>query len=249
LHPAHQLDLCCDNCIRKKNRTRHFKSIYDLVGLLDASYGREPISYPANDDDSDLESTTSPKNWGNLRAGNRLTARRRVLEDWRYNCWKRVYQLCSWGVTGVMPDLVVSKLASSIKIVSTEDLLEAIPDWDYARKYGDEVLLLLKGADHEQQLESQAQRTKTRQENKKRKLEDLERDEEQQNLRGYLDSGPSATPLTLVRTRIINSVIVKHIPCPAGPQPSRPRPKPVLISRPYTRTDVFDSLMNNPWSA
>jgi hypothetical protein len=75
--------------------------------------------------------------------------RRRVLESWRYNCWKRDYLLCSWGSVGVMPDAVLSTLASSIKIETVDDLVEAVSNWDYARKYGHEVLLLLKEADHE----------------------------------------------------------------------------------------------------
>lgn len=237
------------------DRTRRFESIYDLISLLDASYGRQPISRPASDDDSDLESSVPPKTWGNLRAGNRLTARRQILDDWRYECWKRNYRLCTWGVTGVIPDLVLSKLALSIKIETIDDLLEAVPDWGYGSKYGQEVLSLLKDADREQQLESQAQRIKTRQANKKRKLEDLERDEELQNLEGPPHSGSSNTPLPLVHTRMINSVVVKRVPCPVVPQPSRPQPsrpqlprpqpRPILISRPYIRTDIFDSLMNN----
>lgn len=272
LHPAHQSCLCCDNCIRNKNHTRHFKSIYDLIGLIDASYGREPISCPADSDDSDSESAVPPKTWGNLRAGNRLTARRRVLEVWRYDCWKRNYQLCSWGATGVMPDSVLSKLALSIKIETIDDLLEAVSDWGYGSKYGHEVLPLLKDADSKQQLESQVQRVKTRQANKKRKLADLKKDEEQQNLHGPLDYGSSAAPLNLAHTRMLGSIVIKHVPCPAGSQPSysqpshpqpshlqhsrpqssrlqpsRLRAQPILISRPYVRTDIVDSLMSNSW--
>ena len=147
LYLERALDLCCDNCIRKKDHTRCFESIYDLIGFLDASCGREPISCPVDDDNSDLGSTTSARTWGNLRAGNRLTIRRRVLEGWRYDCWKKNYRLCSWGPVGVMPDPVLSTLASSIKIQTVDDLLEVVSDWGYARKYGDEVLSLLKEAD------------------------------------------------------------------------------------------------------
>lgn len=242
-HLVHPLDLCCDNCIRKMNRANRFKSIYDLISFLDTSYGRDPISHPVDNDASDSGSTTSSKTWGNLRAGNRLIMRRRVLDSWRYDCWKRDYRLCSWGAVGVMPDPILSKLASSIKIETFDDLLEAASDWGYASKYGHEVLSLLKNTDREHRLESQAQRMKTRQLNKKRKLEDLERDEEQQILGGSPCSGSPAAPLTLVRTRMIHPIVVKHIERPTRPLPSRPQPRPVLFSRPYTRTDIFDSLM------
>ena len=55
---------------------------------------------------------------------------------------------------------MLSKLASSIKIETVDNLLEATADWSYMSKYGHEVLLLLKDIDRKQQRESQAQRVK-----------------------------------------------------------------------------------------
>jgi hypothetical protein len=170
-----------------------------------------------------------------------------------------------------MPDLVLSKLASSVKIETVDNLLEAISGWGYASKYGHEVLLLLKNANLKQQVESQVQRTKTRQENKKRKLEVLERDGMEQDFGGPLHSGSLTPPLTLIHTRMIDPVVVTYIPHPARPQlphpqpqpilvphpqpqpvlvprprpRPRPRPQPVLVPRPYIRTDIFDSVMNS----
>lgn len=143
-----------------------------------------------------------------------------------------------------MPDPVVSTLASSIKIVTVDDLLEAVSDWGYARKYGQEVLSLLKDADREHQVKSQTQRAKTREENKKRKLEDLQTDEEPKVPGGSTHSALSPIPPTLVHTRMIIPTIVKNVEQPTQPRPSRPRPRPVPVSRSYTRTDAFDILMN-----
>ena len=245
LHLEHALDLCCDNCIRKKDHTRCFESIYDLIGFLDTSCRRELISCPVDDDDSDLGLTTSAKTWGNLRAGNRLTIRRQVLEGWRDDCWKKNYRLCSWGPVGVMPDPVLSTLTLSIKIQTVDDLLEVVSDWGYARKYGDEVLLVLKEADHEHQHEAQAQRMKTREVNRKHKLEELQADEELKVLQGFMHTSSSNTPMALVHTRMINPIVVKHVKQPTQPQPPRPQPWPIPASRPYTCTDVFDVLLNN----
>jgi hypothetical protein len=82
LYLEYPLDLCCDNCIRKKERhTHHFESIYDLISFLDISCGREPISRPVDDRKIlTWDHLTLAKSWGNLRAGNHLTMRRRVLE-------------------------------------------------------------------------------------------------------------------------------------------------------------------------
>ena len=240
LHLVHLLGLCCDNCIRKQNHTHCFESIYDLIAFIDTSYGREPISHLVDKDDSDLGSITSPKTWGNLRAGNHLAIRRRVLEAWRYDCWQRNYRFCSWGVAGVMSDLVLSKLASSCKIETIEDMLEAVSDWGYASKYCHEVLSLLEDADREHQLESQAQRTKTRLLNKKRKIGDLERDVERQDQ----PACPVSSPV-LLHTRIIEPIVVKHVENPTRPHHPRPRPRPTPVSCPYTDSEFFESLMNN----
>ena len=237
---AHPLGLCCDNCIWKKNHAYHFETIYDFIGFLDTSCGRSPISHPVDDENSDLESATPAKDWGNLHAGNCLTICRRALECWWYECWKKNYQLCTWSSVGVMPDSILLMLASSIKIETIDDLLEAASNWGYVSKYGQEVLLLLKDTDCKHQLESQAWCAKTRQANKKRKLEDLQADEEQKVLQGSIHSGLSTTPLALAHTWVINPVVVKHIEPPPHLQLW-----PVLISRPYARTDVFDSLIDN----
>ena len=261
--------MCCDNCIRKRNCTHRFETIYDLIGFLDDSSGREPISRPSDDESSDLRPTTPVKGWGNTRKGNRFTLRSQVLEDWRYNCWKRDYRLCSWGVAGVISDPVLTKLAGSFKLKTIENLLEAFPDWGYASKYGGEVLSLLEDADRRQRLASQAQSMQTRQANKKRKLEDMQRGEEQQDEGGSIHSSSLAIPpisppesphfsnvslpLTLTCTQTINPITVTYIPPPMRPQPPRPRPQPqpklfvppLMVSRPYIRADPLDSLMND----
>lgn len=111
------------------NYNGHFETIYDLVGFLDAVFGREPISCPADNNNSDLGSATPPKAWGYLCSGNHLMMCHQVLDTWQYDCWKENYQLCSWGAMGVTPDLVLSKLATSTKIKTIDNLLEAVSDW------------------------------------------------------------------------------------------------------------------------
>ena len=132
-----------------------------------------------------------------------------------------------------MPDLVLSKLASFNKIKTVDDLLKATPNWDYADTYGHEVFQLLKDADEQHRSESQAQRVRTMQLNKMRKTEDSQGDGEHQGLGG------------LIHTYMIHPVVVLHVNPTTRPQPSHSQPKQILISRPYTRTDVFDSLVNN----
>jgi hypothetical protein len=239
--------------MRKTDPTIRFESIYDIIRFLDAASGRKEISRPIKHEHSDPGLSISPKTWGNLRSGPRLVMRREALKTWRYDQWKKDYPLCSWGAVGVMPDHVVSKLASFIKIETMDDLLEAVSDWGYASKYGDDVLSLLKATDDKHQSESQVQREQTRKLNKKRKIEDLERDMELQDSGGLTQPGPPVTPPTpiyLVRSWILEPVLVKYIrPPPPKPQPPRPKPRPkprpILISRPHARTDIFDSLMGN----
>lgn len=166
---AHPLEFCCDNCTQKEYPARHFKSIYGFIGLLDMAHGRDPISHPIDDNDSDLGSDTPDKSWGNLRARNHLAMCRQALDDWRYDCWKRDYGFCTFGEVGVMPKTVLSTLALSVKIETVDELVEVVSSWGYARKYGHEVLSTLKDASHKHKLESQTQRVKVKQETQKRK--------------------------------------------------------------------------------
>ena len=189
--------------------------------------------HPMDEDDSDLGSTAAPNTWGNLRSGNHFKMRRQALETWRRECWKKNYRLCCWGPVGVMPDLVLSKLASFNKIKTVNDLLKAASDWDYANVYGNEVFQLLKDADEQHRFKSQVQRVRTTQLNKTHKMEDSEGGGERQ--------GPGG----LIHTHMIRPVVVLHINPTTRPQPSHSQPQQILISCPYTHTDVFDSLINN----
>ena len=75
--------------LHTENELRRFERIYDLISFIDTAFGREPISRPVDNSSSDPGPTAPAKDWGNLGAGNRLTVRRRVPEDWRYGCWMR----------------------------------------------------------------------------------------------------------------------------------------------------------------
>ena len=134
---------------------------------------------------------------------------------------------------GSCGSLVLSKLASFNKIKTVDDLLKAASDWDYANVCGNEVFQLLKDADEQHRFESRVQRVRTTQLNKTRKMEDSEGGGERQ--------GPGG----LIHTHMIRPVVVLHINPTTRPQPSRSQPQQILISRPYTRTDVFDSLINH----
>ena len=216
---------CCNNCIRKSYPANRFETIYDLISFIDTSFGRGPVLYPIGGEGSDVESTTSPKTWGNLHSGNRLTIRRQALETWRFDCWDGDYCFCSFGPVGVMPDAILSKLASFTKIETVDNILKAVSTWGYASRYSHEVLSWLKDADHEHQIKSQTQQAKMRQLNKECKMET----DEQQDLGRFTQSGSFPTPVALVHTWMIDPVIVKHVARPIIPQHSRPRPRPTPI--------------------
>lgn len=115
----------------------------------------------------------------------------------------------------------------------------------YTSQYGDKVLSLLKNTNNKHQHKAQTQCVKTRVGNKKCKIEDLERDAEQQELGGSTHSSSTTVPLVLVHTQMINPIIVKCVGHPARLQPSCPHPQPTPIIHPYIHSDVFDSLMGS----
>jgi hypothetical protein len=143
-----------------------------------------------------------------------------------------------------MPDLILSKLASYAKIGTVDNLLEAVPDWNFAGKYAQEVLLLLQDADEEHRLSSQSQRAKTRELNRKHKMEDLE-----EGGIGFfgasIPSASSAVLPNLVHTRMIHPIIVIHTLPPMRPQSSHSQFQPVFTSHPFVCSEILDSLMSN----
>lgn len=70
---------------------------------------------------------------------------------WRYECWKRNYRRCAWGIECLLPDKALTKLTRSTWIVTREQLRLEMPDWDFGDRHGGEALEVVARAEGEWQ--------------------------------------------------------------------------------------------------
>ena len=113
------------------------------------------------------------------RRQERLEAARNVLSNWRRSIWNVQYSHCIWGPEVLLPDTVLTKLASRAKIKTVLDIRNEIPEWLWADEYGDIVLRLLEPIDmawHEEterkKEENKAKRAKVTADKKVKREED-----------------------------------------------------------------------------
>ncbi|KAG1724659.1 hypothetical protein EDB19DRAFT_2028756 [Suillus lakei] len=106
-----------------------------------------------------------------------------LLVNWRFKTWMTVYsEAAPYGPEGLLPDLVLSKIASSRKPETIGDLVGVGWSTSQARRHGEEVLELLRVFDAEvddkrkaEQLQrSEAKKKETRERNKVKRLKAIE---------------------------------------------------------------------------
>ena len=111
------------------------------------------------------------------RAGQHLQDVRQALERWRIQTRRRDYPHCSFTATTIMPDRMLTTLASNRSLKTEDDLKNGLsPLWDFADEYADEVLQLLVRLDANaeterlhSEVEKQAHKGQVREEERHRK--------------------------------------------------------------------------------
>lgn len=78
----------------------------------------------------------------------RLKAVRSAINEWRSSTWSQLYSDCAWGPSTLIPDAIVTKLATHSHIPTVEDIKNEIPNWDFADNYGSTILKLIQKTDN-----------------------------------------------------------------------------------------------------
>jgi hypothetical protein len=96
----------------------------------------------------------------------------------RVQVWDSEFKYCIWGLKVLMPDTVLTKLATRARLKTLSDIKNEIPEWQWADEYGEEVLTLLAPIDvawHEEneqmKAENKAKRARVSAENKAKRYE------------------------------------------------------------------------------
>ncbi|PIL33823.1 transporter [Ganoderma sinense ZZ0214-1] len=148
---------CCDNCTHRRTR------------MIIASDDHSPPSSSSSTTAVQMASTTAapdavevalldrldPANWAArtpaLRRDNHLKQAQRLLEEWRNRTWLSRYKTQPFGAQGILPDSVLTSLASRTSFRTLEDVREL--RWVLAKQHAAKVLKMLEELDREVALE------------------------------------------------------------------------------------------------
>jgi hypothetical protein len=156
---------CCDICVLKKAANGDAELMLEEDDLM-VFYGqitpRQASAALANDaetregvesgnEDQGNKNTVLKANKQACRPGprqkERLEACRNALTAWQHKTWQKDFKDCIWGPNVLLPETVLTKLASRTRIQTLDDIKEEIPDWIWADEYGNAILKLLKPID------------------------------------------------------------------------------------------------------
>jgi hypothetical protein len=134
---------CCDNCLRKTDPEHPL--------LLKRAPALDRPGSPASDteDSPGQQPDTNGKRGMNEaatvpdRREEHLKGARTRLDGWRTQTWVELYRRRPWGPTVLLPDKVLTALASKARFASVDDLIGAGWSATHARKHGTAVLAML----------------------------------------------------------------------------------------------------------
>lgn len=96
------------------------------------------------------------------RREERLGAARNALSRWCQAIWKTEYSHCIWGPEVLLPDTVLTKLASRARIKTISDIKNEVPEWLWVDEYGEAVLKLLEPIDAAWHEENERKKTENK---------------------------------------------------------------------------------------
>ena len=133
--PTH---VCCDNCDGIPVRPSTPMQLHD-----GASSTHSTPSKSVNENGK-RNMTTKPTTA--RRGGEHLQDARTALESWHFKTKRARYTPSSLTAPSLLPDTVLTTLASASHICTIEDIEDAVT-WVYARRHGAEVLAVLAAVD------------------------------------------------------------------------------------------------------
>ncbi|KAJ6597432.1 P-loop containing nucleoside triphosphate hydrolase protein [Mycena sp. CBHHK59/15] len=135
--------ICCDNCLRKR---RPFHAL-----LTKRSPAMDRPGSPASDTEDSPHQEPDNNGKRGMDEGARVADRREEhlqgartrLERWRYATYIELYTKRQWGYQILLPDKVLTSLATKARFTTVEDLIGGGWSPTHARKHGPAVLQLL----------------------------------------------------------------------------------------------------------
>lgn len=103
---------------------------------------------PGNEIDVDAEQPPARNGTGEgPRRGDRLEACRNALGSWRIEIWTRDFRRSGLMPEAILPDKILSKLAMQARLKTLDLIMEEVPGWILAKRYGEDILKVLEPID------------------------------------------------------------------------------------------------------
>ena len=198
--------LCCDNCLReRRDNPNHILTDAEsiLLALMDRIQNQLK-SKPSTSEtnciiDVDDISAENPKRPGVRRTG-RLQSCRNAIIEWRSRTWLENYSDCAWGPNVLLPDAIITKLATRSHILTTEDIKREIPDWDFVNDYGSIILDIIQKTD-DLWKEDHASKLKANKDTRKRcSIENKQHREEERRIKKQAETAQRKSEKTWINT-------------------------------------------------
>jgi hypothetical protein len=151
---------CCDLCILKKfadtpdsltSEESYVLALRDRIMTRNGPADQTPQEKgdrPGNEIDRDAHQPLACNGTGEgPRHGDHLEACRNALGSWRIEIWRRDFRQSGLMPEAILPDRVLSKLATQAQLKTLDLIMKEVPGWILAKQYGEDVLKVLEPID------------------------------------------------------------------------------------------------------
>ncbi|KAF8886745.1 hypothetical protein BD779DRAFT_1529416 [Infundibulicybe gibba] len=162
-----------------------------------------------------------------------LQGARALLTEWRRNTWAEHYRQRPWGMQCLLPDTILTTIATKARLRTVDDLMTTGWSPTHAKKHGAALLEILGEYDTNYHRTHEAEKSR-RNEEKKRATAERQRARKEENARAREIRAAQPKPSRPSRARVprqplINSSILNHPPIDVTQYvvPSMPRQEEV----------------------
>lgn len=148
--------------------------------------------------DADI-SGENPKRPG-ARRTDRLQSCRNAIIEWRSRTWLENYSDCAWGPNVLLPDSIITKLATRSHISTIEDIKREIPEWDFADDYGSVILDIIHKTDDLWKEDHACKLKANKDTRKRRSIENKQHREEERRIKKQAETAQRKSERTWINT-------------------------------------------------
>ncbi|KAK6969037.1 P-loop containing nucleoside triphosphate hydrolase protein [Favolaschia claudopus] len=195
--------ICCDNCLRKSDP--HHASLQ-----------------PRSAGDPSAPAAPSPSQY---RREEHLQGARKLLTEWRTQLGTGLYRRRPWGLKALMPDDVLTKIATRAHLRSVADFVGAGWSPTHAGKHGEQIVALLSQYDTDYK-EARAESIKRKREEKKAETAKRQRLAKEQKALARAEKARNKPPPQPRKSRAKPRSTLQPTPIPQLTSPNVPYPSP-----------------------